>query len=185
MTPAQEQAAKIKELAEACNDTYCDIRLYNLSHHRDLHDDTKAKLHAAIDSLASEVDRLSGLAAIARHEDFENWADEKTVLLTTRLDPPEEDCYQYENTDWAWMGWQAAKQHSAAIGAEVVTVANQFSPQDAAKIHQAQERESAKGEQGIYDPRTTLCWSCSKEYAMHENYCPYCTADNKNGEVVK
>lgn len=116
MTPAQEQAAKIKELAK---DWAAATTQYHLGNYLVDVARCKVALDTAIDSLASEVDRLSGLAAIARHEDFENWADEKTVLLTTRLDPPEEDCYQYENTDWAWMGWQAAKQHSAAIGAEV------------------------------------------------------------------
>ncbi len=48
-------------------------------------------------------------------ERFEAWADEKTVLNLTRLDPPEDDCYQFENTDWAWVVWQAAQATPPAV----------------------------------------------------------------------
>ena len=40
-------------------------------------------------------------------KDFEDWANEKTSLNITRLDGIDNESYQFTNSDWAWMGWEA------------------------------------------------------------------------------
>lgn len=134
MTPAQQAAEKIKELSETLCEAYInwdDPDNTDREAMRAAVKNSRKILHAAIDELAAECDRLRGLASLADEERLEiarRAIKMHTTLSKARVKPTVDEadasheayCKWFFNTpavERTWEGcWKAAAEHSAQTG---------------------------------------------------------------------